>query len=79
MGETNLTRVILSTLMLRRPITTIKLTPEDVLEYDDSLSSTQTNSKTEAESESSNVRDHQASSNGPTKLKKSRNERLGVE
>ena len=54
-------------------------TPEDVFEYDDSLTSTHTNSKTEAESESSNVRDHQASSNGPTKLKKSRNERLGVE
>ncbi|KAF3990186.1 hypothetical protein FT663_02197 [Candidozyma haemuli var. vulneris] len=63
--------------MLRRPATTIKLTPEDVLEYDDSVAvqkaqnETQIDSNQELDKSHTNITFKEPSLAG-------RNERLGV-
>lgn len=62
--------------MLRRPATTIKLTPEDVLEYDDSVAEQKSQNETQIDL-------HQEDKTVPTITFKEpslagRNERLGV-
>lgn len=57
--------------MLRRPATTISLTPEDVLEYDDSVSQRQSNAPVDRDQEKM----HLPIFKEPMQL---RNERIGL-
>jgi hypothetical protein len=60
--------------MLRRPLTTIRLTTEDVLDYDDSK---QKENK-QAASGSASSQNHASKSTGRPAAKKTREQRIGI-